>query len=334
MKGSIGSYVKAASEGVPAAKTHLKGVFTSDFHNPQGWQNMLSNIPGDNVNTLLQLGPDSWSRERFQALYVACWIHHPVEKGTFMLELSPADCYANVKNAYESLLASGGLQARISSHLSKKGASAHEGWRFLRGYEELLLQIEGEKTGTPYLMLKCEGHALESGFSLSTILHGLSYVVKEITGAGMMASPELNALSQNSSNVEQRAAENFSKSYKKLLKSLKLKGTMITIADVVEKLHKKAGFTHGIPHSTKTNTHLLGRSMLGPGGYIALFNRQSAVLKKNGVKFDSKIENELREVAQRMVETAIAHPQQHFNEVRVTANELNSSIQAFKNYLT
>jgi hypothetical protein len=165
-------------------------------------------------------------------------------------------------------------------------------------------------------------------------LHGLSWAVKEVTGAGMTASPELNQLSKSSSNVEQRAAENFSKSYKKLLKSLKLKGKNVTIIDVVEQLHQKAGFRHGIPASVKANTHGLGRAMLGPSGYIALFKRQSAVLKKNGVKFNSAIEKELVDVANRMVATAVAHPQQHFNEVRVSPTELNSSIQAFMGYIT
>ena len=150
----------------------------------------------------------------------------------------------------------------------------------------------------------------------------------------MTASPELNQLSENSSNVEQRAAENFSKSYKKLLKSLKLKGKNVGVTDVVERLHQKAGFQHGIPAQMKSNTHVLGRAMLGPSGYIALFKRQSAVLKKNGVKFDSKVEKDLVEVANRMVATAVAHPNQHFNEVRVSAAELNASIQAFKGYIT
>lgn len=319
--------------GVPAARTHLKGVFAADFQTPQGWQNILGNIPAGNVGALLGLGGNGWSRENFQALYVACWIHHPVEKGTFMLALNQPEYYANVKDAYERLLASGDLQSRPSSHLSGQGASAHEGWRFLRGYEELLLQIEGENTGAPYLMLKCEGHPLEPGFSLSTILHGLSWAVKEVTGSGMTASPELNQLSQSSSNVEQRAAENFSKSYKKLLKSLKLRGKNVGISDVVEQLHQKAGFRHGIPTQMKSNTHVLGRAMLGPSGYIALFKRQSAVLKKNGVKFDSAVEKDLVEVANRMVATAVTHPQQHFNEVRVNATELNSSIQAFMGYI-
>ena len=94
------------------------------------------------------------------------------------------------------------------------------------------------------------------------------------------------------------------------------------------------GFRHGIPAQMKSNTHLLGRAMLGPSGYIAPFKSQSAELKKNGVKFDSAVEKDLVNVANRMVATAVAHPQQQFNEVRVSATELNSSIQAFKGYIT
>ena len=46
MKGAIGSYVKAASEGVPAARKHLAGVFSEEFATPSGWRNMLDNMPG------------------------------------------------------------------------------------------------------------------------------------------------------------------------------------------------------------------------------------------------------------------------------------------------
>jgi hypothetical protein len=53
MKGAIGSYVKAASEGVPAARQHLNGVFSEDFQTPAGWTTMLSNMPGSSVTMLL-----------------------------------------------------------------------------------------------------------------------------------------------------------------------------------------------------------------------------------------------------------------------------------------
>jgi hypothetical protein len=83
----------------------------------------------------------------------------------------------------------------------------------------------------------------------------------------------------------------------------------------------------------KKNTHQLGRAMQGPTGYIAMFRRQSQVLKKNGVKFNDEIEAELKGLADRMVATASAHPQQHFNEVRVTPTELNESLRKFRDFI-
>ena len=333
MKGAIGSYVKAASEGVPAARKHLNGVFCEDFTTPGGWTSMLDNMPGGSVTNLLARSGAWWTRECFQALYVACWIHHPVEKGAYMLQL-PAAGYGNVKDAYERLLASGALQSRISSHLSKKGASAHEGWDFLKGYGELLVQIEGERGGSPYLYLKCEGHALESGLSLSTILHGASWVKKIFTGSGATASKALNSLAKSSTNVEARAAENFSTQYEKVLDKLGFSGTMTTVEQVIEELAKRAGISAGgLPPQIKGNTHLLGRAMQGPQGYIAMFRRQKEVLKKNKVKWDDKLEAELTELANRMVATAVAHPQQHFNEIRVTAAELDQSLGTFRGFV-
>jgi hypothetical protein len=333
MKGAIGSYVKAASEGVPAARQHLKGVFAEDFQTPGGWTNMLNNMPGGSVTILLGRSGAWWTRECFQALYVACWIHHPVEKGAYMLQL-PAAGYANVKDAYNRLLASGALQSRISSHLSKKGASAHEGWDFLKGYGELLVQVEGERAGSPYLYLKCEGHALESGLSLSTILHGASWVKKTLTGSGATASKALNSLAKSSTNVEARAAENFSKQYEKVLDRLGFSGTMTTVEQVIEELARRAGISAGgLPPQIKNNTHLLGRAMQGQQGYIAMFRRQREVLKKNKVKWDDKLEAELTELANRMAATAVAHPQQHYNEVRVTAAELDDSLDIFRQFV-
>lgn len=330
MKGAIGSYIKAASAGVPAARYHLQGVFGEAFQTPSGWVRMLNQMPGGSVQLLLARRGAWWTHECFQALYVACWIYHPVEKGSYMLQLGPHE-YANVDAAYRQLLASGALRERISSHLSKRGASAHEGWNFLKGYEELLLQIEGGNAA-PYLFLKAEGHAL-GGFGLSTILHGASWVKKIATGSGATASPQLKALAKSSINVEARAAENFSKQYEKVLKQLKLSGTLVTVDQMVEALYQAAGFKAALPQAIKQNTHALGRAMQGPGGYIALFKRQKDTLKANGVKFDDKIERELRALADRMVETAAAHPQQHFNEVRVTADELDRALDVFRGYI-
>jgi hypothetical protein len=108
---------------------------------------------------------------------------------------------------------------------------------------------------------------------------------------------------------------------------------MVTVADVIEELHRKAGFNHGIPEAMKRNTHQLGRAMQGPTGYIAMFRRSKDTLKKNGVKYSDKVEAELKGLADRMVETASAHPQQHFNEIRVTPTELNGSLRNFRDFI-
>ena len=329
MHGQIGGMLASAAQGDATARRQVTDIFGQGFHTSSGWRTMLDHMPMKDVETLLARSGAWWTRECFQALYVACWIHHPVEKGSFMLQLRPSE-YANVKDAYTRLLASGAITSRISSHLGGKGASAHEGWTFLKGYEELLVQVEGERAGTPYLFLKCEGHAL-TGFGLGTILHGAAWVKKEFTGSGATASPALNKLAKNSHSVEARAAENFSTSYKKLVKKLKLSGKVTTVDQVVGALLRKAGLSGDIPDPIRTNTHALGRAMLGPTGYIALFRRQRDVLKKNKVAFDADVEADLREVAERMVATSVAHPTQHFNEVRLTPLEVQRSLTVFLN---
>jgi hypothetical protein len=328
MHGQIGGLLMAAARGDRAAGRQVSEIFGTGFLTPSGWHAMLDHMPLQDVETLLARGGAWWTRECFQALYVACWIHHPVEKGSFMMQLRPSE-YANVKDAYQRLLASGAITSRISSHLGGQGASAHEGWAFLKGYEELLVQVEGERAGTPYLFLKCEGHAL-TGFGLGTILHGAAWVKKELTGSGATASPALNKLARNSHTVEARAAENFSTSYGKLVKKLKLSGKVTTIDQVVQALLEKVGLPLSLPDPIRKDTHSLGRAMLGPTGYIALFHRQREVLRKKKVPFDAAVEADLKEVAERMVATAVAHPTQHFNEVRVTPLEVQRSLAAFR----
>jgi hypothetical protein len=331
MYGTIGQVIHFASMGAPTARKMVQSVFGPDFQNPQGWADFLDrNIPMRDVEILLRRSPGFWETENFQALYVACWIFHPVEKGSYMIQLGPQE-HANVTGAYQRLLGSGDLQARISSHLSGKGASAHEGWSFLQGYAELLVQIEGERTGAPYLFLKCEGHAMDG--MISTLKHCTSWLVKIATGAGQTASPALNNLAKGSTTVEARAAENFGKDYKKLQKKLGLSGTEVSVADVVTQLWKKAGFTHALPAAVVGNTHQLGRAMLGPQGIIAVLRKQSGPLKKAGIDLTPELEKELKELAERMVATAVAHPQQHYHELRVTPRELTQALTAFSEHV-
>ena len=327
MFGTIGQVIKFAAYGAPAAQKVVREVFGANFQTSQSWTMFLDRyIPGGQVERLLNRAPGFWNRENFQALYVASWIFHPVEKGSYMIQLSAAE-YANVRGAYDGLIQNGELQARISSHLSKRGASAHEGWAFLQGYHELLVQIEGERTSAPYLFLKCEGHALE-GFT-STLLHAKSWVTKTVTGAGDTASPALHNLAQKSTTVELRAAENFGKSYKKLQQKLKLSGKEVSTAEVVNGLWLKCGFRSPLPAAVMGNTHSLGNAMLGTQGIIAVFRKEKAQLKKAGIDFDAELEKELTELAERMKGTAVAHATQHYHEVRVTPAELTQALAVF-----
>lgn len=327
MHGAIGQVLKFSDMGAPTAQQMVRSVFGPEFHTARGWTDFLDrNIPIGSVETLLGRTPGFWQRESFQALYITCWIFHPVEKGSYMIRLTAGE-YANVSGAYQSLVASGELQTRISSHLSKRGASAHEGWSFLQGYGELLVQLEGPALGPKYLFLKCEGHALSG--AISTLKHGMSWVVKSVTGAGQTASPALNNLAKNSTSIESRAAENFGKTYKKLHKKLGLSGKEVTVGEVVDSLWKKCGFPSSLPAQVTSNTHSLGQAMLGQQGIIMVFEKQSAQLKKAGIDFTPALKKELTELAERMVAAAATHPQQQYHEIRITPAELTQALTAF-----
>jgi hypothetical protein len=327
MHGKIGQVLRFADMGASTAQVLVRDVFGPGFQTGRGWTDFLDrNIPMGDVQILLNRTPGFWTRESFQALYIACWVFHPVEKGSYMIQLNPAQ-EANVNGAYQALLRSGELQSRISSHLGKRGASAHEGWAFLQGYGELLVQMEGPPTGPKYLFLKCEGHPLSG--AISSLKHGMSWVVKSVTGSGQTASPALNNLAKSSTTVEGRAAENFSKTFKKVHKKLGLSGKEVTVGEVVNGLWKKCGFPNPLPSPVTLDTHTLGRAMLGPHGIIAVFEKQSATLKKAKIEFTAELKEELTELAHRMVDAAITHPQQHYHEIRVTPAELTQALTAF-----
>jgi len=329
VNGEVGSYIKAAVAGMPVARQHVQKIFGKKYQTWDGWMEILRYANGSDVNVLLNRHGSQWTREAFQALYVACWIHHPVEKGSFMLQMTNKAQLANMTIAYKRLQETRDLQPRISSHLAGKGVSAHVGWDFLKGYEELLIQMEQEPQ--PYLFLKCEGEAL-SGFSLGTIIHLADWVKKEVTGAGSTFNHDLNAWSDFSAGVEGRAAENYSPEYQKLLKQLGLTDKRTTVAQVVEKLNHSL-FGQSFPTNLKNDTHALAQAMLGAFGYLAKFRQDKGILKKKGIDFSPGAEAELTSLATRMLATKSTHTGQVYNEIRVTPSELNQSLLRFWSYL-
>src|SRR5579871_5654644 len=66
-------------------------MFDTGFDSGAKWAEFVSGQFGPRepltVNRILDLD-QRWHAARFQALYIACWIYHPVEKGSYMIKLS------------------------------------------------------------------------------------------------------------------------------------------------------------------------------------------------------------------------------------------------------
>ncbi|HVK64102.1 MAG TPA: hypothetical protein VM694_06505 [Polyangium sp.] len=201
-------------------------IFGPSFQTPADWSRYLKARFGQGSEPVSTLLRSAVSLDGFQALYIVCWIHQPVEKGSFMIELeSPGQ----VRQGYDA------LPDRWSSHLGERGKSAGAGWQFLEGYSELLVQLEGVGSASSALFLKSEGHAAIS------VKHMLSFFTKKITGAGNTVNKALQAQAKDpESAVTPRAAENYSKAYEKVLKAvgLKPKDTMNTVPNVASAMWK------------------------------------------------------------------------------------------------
>jgi hypothetical protein len=311
MNGDIANLICSTDE----EDVHCKNsVFQRNFQAIGGWLNFLNNnLAGGSVATQLRAAGPTWNPASFQGLYVACWIYHPVEKGTFMIDLSSLTIpqHTHVEHAVNA------LPNRKSSHLSGKGHTASAGWNFLIGYEELLVQWELTQR-VPFLFLKAEGHALTS--VSGAIPHLASWVKKEITGSGAQASAGLHQLATSRPNlVEARAAENFGKAYEKLVEKKLKMGKRATIRDVLDALHVR--FNDPAPPNLRT---MDGR---GLGRYLLAFIiSHYAQLSK----INSKLPGELHTVASSLMSDEAGIVDRVYREIRVTPDRLDASLQNFR----
>lgn len=226
----------AIARGIKAGSLELRPIFSPQFQAAWQWRHYFRERfghPTPSVTSILGRA-DGLRTEDFHALYIACWLHFPVAKGSYMIRLSPAQ-RVQVKRGYDRL----GL--RLSSHFEGHGRSAARGWAFLSGYDELLVQMEGGGKNSPgpasYLFLKCEGHTVYH------IGHFTSWLYKIKHGVGMVASPELEALAASRRfGIAPRAAENFDNSYLMLLRENGIydaRKKMTRIADTAAVLHRR-----------------------------------------------------------------------------------------------
>ena len=207
-------------------------IFCDGFASKSDWRRFMVHAYGDSPDLWNILANETgWDDKRsclrrFQDMYIACWLYHPLEKGTFMLSLDGAK--NNVERGYRS------LDARWSSHLSKRARSAGEGFYFLKGYKELLVQIEGD-----FVFLKAEGHRASGDGAISSVRHVGGWISKSITGSGNTASPELKFLAEKRPDlaIQRRNAENYGRGYQSLLRNqLKLRGPRINVRLVIDEI--------------------------------------------------------------------------------------------------
>ena len=320
MEGMIGDII--SSEFEVHRKTVSK-VFGPGFQTMDGWKTFLHQNLRDSVAN--KLGSLDWGVESFQALYVACWIHQPVEKGTFMINLSNM----GTQSKYAMATAYKNMKKRPSSHLGGTGRSASPGWAFLKGYKELLIQIE-ETKGTQHMMLKCEGHTTgPAGF----IPHLQSYFHKKKYGKGKTASEALNKMAHQSPLVAARAAENYNKGYEELVnKVLGIKGRTATIRDVTCELFDKAGFDTAHPELFVT----AGNDVLGEElhRFCTLSEAKMTPLgaRWNNLVLTESMLKDLRLLGDTLKKDGEAITPRVFNEVRVTPVEIDQSLRMFYSY--
>jgi len=323
MNGEIAHLI---ASNVPTDMAQVRSVFGPGFQSIGEWRAFLRVQLNDNVTSMLSAPAERWSVRSFQALYIACWIHHPVEKGAFMINLGQLSVMQRnvIKSAYETY-----CTGRKSSHLSGSGRSASEGWAFLNGYDELLVQFELTK-GHPYLYLKTEGHT--TGLS-GIIPHMQSWVHKRKHGVGKEASPALNALAHPVSSwsgvVESRAAENYAKNYQKLLKNvLGLKGKNITAREMMKALFQKTNFPAPPNFEMTVTNQQLGRmleqycnqaSMVGAGGIL---------YRANGAVTGEMIA-EMRTLANTLIDDGDVHMHRVYREIRAEPVALDISLATF-----
>jgi hypothetical protein len=218
----------ALINAILANDPQIMPIFAPAFDTSQKWLNYLqanlvaARATNVDVTEILDM-PGVWHSDRFQALYVACWAYHPVEKGSYMIQLTPQQL-TNAQNA------AGKLTWRKSSHLEGTSRSARGGadFKFILGYGELLVMVHNGA-----LFLKMEGHAASSPAHLA------SWYTKNKTGAGNTASAALNNLATGGQwGIQQRGAENYGTAYKALLSALGFSGKVTTVKQVMDKLQE------------------------------------------------------------------------------------------------
>lgn len=307
----------------------MKQVFAKPFRRKEGWNETFKHQLHGSVSDTLKNTSD-WNTGTFQALFIAAWATKPTEKGSYMIDLSGLDGaqLQDIARAHEQH-----CYARASSHLGGKGRSASKGFEFLNGYKELLVQME-TIDGKPYLFLKGEGHT--TGLK-GVIPHAATYGHKLKTGVGLMTSRYLNALSKAAPDlVEQRAAENYSKPYAKMLKGLGLdaNSNMVTTRDMARTLFAATRFKPGPQPTAKgfveqSTNEQLGKALLAYCDQASARGAPAHLRRMGKQRISAEMLGELRQVAQSLVaDGATRHGRVHRENI-LSPQQIDRTLKMF-----
>ena len=343
MNGEIGELIFSK---VGCCRELRKDLFGPDFQEPTYWLGFLNDL-STGVRSFLSTGSDRWSLYTFQKLYVACWIHQPVAKGTFMIRLdglSPEQ-KEGIKTAIKR------LSWRPSSHLSTSGRSAAVGgwfgmsqFNFLKGGQELLVQYE-KGGGGDCLMLKCEGFTTYWGAGP----HVLSLFHKLLHKEGRPFNPVLEEFAAESALGKSRAAENHGKGWEPMLAKTRTKfNKYITVRQALEGLHEHMVTVRGAPlpntifdYDTASNQPLATAAEafaqhFETGGLQVLRKTKWYRRKWNlrdrkdlGPKDQTALVSDLREIALTLTQDTTS-TDRYFLEFYISPEELDKTLQNFK----
>jgi hypothetical protein len=326
-------HLRGLADEIGTGTQFSREIFQGQFQALPGWLSYWNAMNGS-VTQLFNTPGSLWGPSGFQRLYIACWLHRPVEKGSFMIPIIQPARQDTVRLAME------GLPSRWSSHLKGDGArSAGQGYRFLKGYSELLVQFETERlTPVPSLFLKTEGHSAVS------LAHIASFITKVFTGSGNTANSDLHARAKSGEyGIAVRGAENYDKPYEALLGYLGMKGITHTVEEalpeIYRKLKTKARVVNEAPFDQIANrvavgeriekrlwVELITKSILptinqadvGDGRYIGKLKAAEPALREIAVALEVDAS-----------EATIAAGPRIFQEVRVTLEQLDATVERF-----
>jgi hypothetical protein len=325
MNGQIAAFLVSPD---PMNISLRRAVFTDKFQDIGSWRSFISTRLNSTVSARLVAPATSWRVESFHALFMAAWIHHPTEKGSYMIDLGGLSVAqrAEINKAFESH-----CKSRMSSHLGGSGRSASKNFDFLRGYDELLVQNDSIK-GRPFLFLKAEGHT--TGLS-GVVPHVRSFLHKRKTGEGLQASPFLSAMAiEVPGLIEPRAAENYSNGYKKLLKKLKLKGKMVSARDMAEALFRATGYRPNGNADIATfvmvsTNQQLGTALINYCDAATVVGAGGVRLRGAGAFITGEMIGDLRQLAKSLIDDGSATRHRVHREIIATAAQIDASLANF-----